>query len=255
MINIQCRQVFDGLAESYQLGAQPVPCCLVSYCFTDFSLYQTVTTIGHNVTRMPSIMKYFAPLLLVSLLCTACNNAPDDGRLPVDTLFHNGKVVTIDANLAIASAVAVSGNTIVAVGGEELLGRYVADSTQDLAGKVLMPGFIDSHTHIRGRPERYIDLTKTTSIDEIKGLVQEKALALGKAEWVTGYGWSEDFMAELRRPLRRDLDEAAPENPVLLTRAGGHSAVANSMALRMAEVDANTPQPEGGVIEHGEDVN
>ena len=51
-------------------------------------------------------------------------------------------------------------------------------------------------------------------------------------------------MAELRRPLRSDLDEAAPENPVLLTRAGGHSAVANSMALRLAEVTVTTPQPE-----------
>jgi predicted amidohydrolase YtcJ len=70
---------------------------------------------------------------------------------------------------------------------------------------------------------------------------------------VTGYGWSEDFMAELRRPLRADLDEAAPDNPVMLTRAGGHSAVFNSAALRRAEVDANTPQPEGGVIETGDD--
>ena len=62
-----------------------------------------------------------------------------------------------------------------------------------------------------------------------------------------------DVMAELRRPLRSDLDQAAPDNPVLLTRAGGHSAVANSMALRLAEVTVTTQQPENGVIERGED--
>jgi predicted amidohydrolase YtcJ len=192
-------------------------------------------------------------LLLICLAVIACSETPQDTRLEVDTILHNGKIATIDARLSIASAVAVTGDRIVAVGGEEILGEYVADNTVDLAGRFVMPGFIDSHTHLRGRPQRFIDLTKTTSIEEIKGLVRDKADELGSGEWVTGYGWSEDFMAELRRPLRADLDEAAPDNPVMLTRAGGHSAVFNSAALRRAEVDANTPQPEGGVIETGDD--
>jgi predicted amidohydrolase YtcJ len=198
-------------------------------------------------------MKKLVVLLSVVLLLGACEKAPEDMRTKVDTILHNGKVITIDASLSIASAVAVTGDRIVAVGGEELLNEYVAANTVDLAGKVLMPGFIDSHTHLRGEPQRYINLTKTTSIEEIKGLVRDKAEELGSGEWISGYGWSEDFMAEKRRPLRDDLDEAAPENPVLLTRAGGHSAVANSMALRRAEVDENTEQPEGGVIESGAD--
>lgn len=188
--------------------------------------------------------------LLSSLILSACSQAPEDLRIPVDTILHNGKVITIDARLSIASAVAVSGENVVAVGGEELLEGYVSGNTVDLAGKVLMPGFIDSHTHIRGQPQRYIDLTETKSIEEVKGLVSDKAAELGEGEWITGYGWSEDFMAELRRPLRADLDEAVPNNPVLITRAGGHSAVANSLALRQAEVTSTTPQPESGVIEH-----
>jgi predicted amidohydrolase YtcJ len=160
-------------------------------------------------------------LLLICLAVIACSETPQDTRLEVDTILHNGKIATIDARLSIASAVAVTGDRIVAVGGEEILGEYVADNTVDLAGRFVMPGFIDSHTHLRGRPQRFIDLTKTTSIEEIKGLVRDKADELGSGEWVTGYGWSEDFMAELRRPLRADLDEAAPDNPVMLTRAGG----------------------------------
>jgi len=198
-------------------------------------------------------MSRFLTTLFFCLFLHACGESETDGRTPVDTILHNGKVITIDANLSMASAVAVNGTDIVAVGGAELLEDYRSTNMVDLGGKVLMPGFIDSHTHLRGRPQRFIDLTKTRSIEEMKGQVSAKAIELGAGEWITGYGWSEDVMAELRRPLRSDLDQAAPDNPILLTRAGGHSAVANSMALRLAEVTATTPQPENGVIEHGED--
>jgi hypothetical protein len=199
------------------------------------------------------MMKKILLSVVAASAIAACQQPVEDERMAVDTILHNGKVVTIDAGMTVASAVAVSGDRIAAVGGEELLDEYVADNTVDLGGKLLIPGFIDSHTHLRGEPKRHIDLTKTTSIEQIKGLVRDKAEELGAGEWVTGYGWSEDFMAEQRRPLRADLDEAAPDNPVILTRAGGHSAVANSAALRRAEVDENTEQPEGGVIEKGED--
>lgn len=191
--------------------------------------------------------------LFTCLFFVACSQSETDDRIPVDTILHNGKVITIDADLSLASAVAVDGTDIVAVGGEELLESYKSANTIDLGGKVLMPGFNDTHTHLRGEPQRHIDLTRTRSIEELKGQVRDKVAEIGVGEWVTGYGWSEDVMAELRRPLRSDLDEAAPENPVLLTRAGGHSAVANSMALRLAEVTLSTPQPESGVIERGED--
>jgi len=198
-------------------------------------------------------MSRFFTTLFFCLFLMACGESETDDRTAVDTILHNGKVITIDADLSLASVVAVNGTDIVAVGGAELLENYRSTNMVDLGGKVLMPGFIDSHTHLRGRPQRFIDLTKTRSIEEMQGQVSAKAIELGAGEWITGYGWSEDVMAELRRPLRSDLDLAAPENPVLLTRAGGHSAVANSMALRLAEVTTTTPQPENGVIELDED--
>ena len=198
-------------------------------------------------------MKRFVPILLLFFTFVACQQAPEDTRTRVDTILHNGKIATIDASSSIASVVAIDGDRITAVGDDTLLNDYVADRMIDLDGRFVIPGFVDSHTHLRGQPQRYIDLTKTTSIEEIKGLVRDKVAEIGTGEWVTGYGWSEDFMAEQRRPLRSDLDEAAPENPVILTRAGGHSAVVNSVALRRAEVDENTEQPEGGVIEKDED--
>ncbi len=198
-------------------------------------------------------MKRNAVWLLCGLLLAACGESPVDQRSEVDLILHNAKVITIDAELSIKSAVAVDGTDIVAVGGEEILEQYRAADTRDLGGRVLMPGFIDSHTHLRGRPRRHIELSKTRSIEELKQQVRDKVAEIGTGEWVTGYGWSEDVMAEQRRPLKQDLDEAAPQNPVLLTRAGGHSAVANSMALRLAEVTVDTPQPESGVIERGDD--
>ena len=199
------------------------------------------------------MVKRYELVALGIVLAGGCEPAAEDIRTDVDVIMHNGKIATIDPRLSIASAVAIDGDRFVAVGGEELLGEYRSANTIDLGGRFAMPGFIDSHTHLRGQPPRHIDLTRTTSIEEIKGLVRDKVRELGVGEWITGYGWSEDFMAEQRRPLKADLDEAAPDNPVILTRAGGHSAVSNSMALRLAEVDENTTQPDGGVIEIGED--
>ncbi len=191
--------------------------------------------------------------ILLGLLLSACGDSSHTTPTAVDTIFYNGKIVTLDQQLSIATTVVVDDGRIVAIGDDQVADPYDATTAIDLGGKLLMPGFIDSHTHIRGRPQRYIDLTKTRSIEQLRGQVSDKAAELGPGEWITGYGWSEDVMVELRRPLRKDLDDAAPENPVLLTRAGGHSAVANSLALELAGVNLDTPQPESGVIERGTD--
>ena len=191
--------------------------------------------------------------LFLGLFLCGCGDSRQAAPIAVDTIFYNGKIVTLDQQLSIASTVVVNNGRIVAVGDDHVADRYDAATAIDLGGKLLMPGFIDSHTHIGGQPQRYIDLTKTRSIEELRGQVSDKAAELGPGEWITGYGWSEDVMTELRRPLRKDLDDAAPDNPVLLTRAGGHSGVANSMALELAGVNLETPQPESGVIERGAD--
>jgi hypothetical protein len=78
----------------------------------------------------------------------------------------------------------------------------------------------------------FIDLSKVTSIAEIQDLIRAKVEEIGEGEWITGYEWSEDELIDGRRPLRSDLDSAAPRNPVTFTRAGGHSAVVNSRAPR-----------------------
>ncbi len=185
--------------------------------------------------------------LVIAAVLAACG-----GGEPADLVLTGGKVAIADEAFSIHETIVVRDGRVLAVGGAELADRYDATRTVDLGGRLVVPGFNDSHTHIRGNARRHIDLAGTESIAEIQALIRAKIAELGEGEWITGYGWSEDELAEGRRPLRPDLDEAAPDNPVLLTRAGGHSAVANSLALALAGVDRSTPQPEGGVIEYDE---
>jgi len=195
--------------------------------------------------------------LICALLSTCSQDDPSNtagiGGQNVDLILTNGKVLTVDEQFSIHNTVVVNDGLIVATGEAELASRYQSDNILDLGGKVLMPGFNDSHTHIRGRPQRYIELGNVTSIAEIQDLIRTKIDEIGEQEWIIGYGWSEDELDEGRRPLRYDLDDAAPNNPVILTRAGGHSAVSNSLALQLADVTLETPQPAGGVIERGDD--
>ncbi len=169
---------------------------------------------------------------------------------PADLILTGGKIAIVDEGFTVHETIVVRDGRVLAVGDADLASRYEATRTVDLAGRLVVPGFNDTHTHIRGNARRHVDLGGVESIAEVQRLVRAKVEELGEGEWITGYGWSEDELEEQRRPLRGDLDEAAPRNPVLLTRAGGHSGVANSLALSLADIDRDTPQPEGGVIEY-----
>lgn len=196
--------------------------------------------------------------LLLTVL-TACSPAQEaapeadaSARVKADVIFTNGHILTLDDADTVASTLVISSETIAAVGSADLADQYAATQVIDLQGRTLMPGFIDSHTHIYGRPPHYIDLTEVGSVAEIVSLVSAKAQEVGPGNWITGYGWSEDELAEGRRPLIGDLDAAAPGHPVMLTRAGGHSAVFSSAALEIGGVDATTANPDGGIIERDE---
>jgi predicted amidohydrolase YtcJ len=167
-------------------------------------------------------------------------------------VLFNGKVLTVDPSFTIQSAIAIKDGRVLAVGDAGLAERYQAPLRIDLGGRTLMPGFMDTHIHIRTRSHRDVPVSEAASIKEVQDMVREKAKELGPGEWVTGYGWDEALLAEKRNILRSDLDAAAPENPVVLTRAGGHSSVGNSQALGIAGITRNTPDPESGVIEHDE---
>jgi predicted amidohydrolase YtcJ len=194
-------------------------------------------------------MRVWMWLPLTLALAAACSEPSVPTREPVDLLLHNGVVLALDEASTRGTALAVSDGKVVAVGDERLLQRFDPATTVDLAGHTVMPGFVDSHTHVSGYPRWHVDLANVQSMNELKERVAAKAAELGPDHWITGYGWSEDVLEERRRPLRADLDQAAPDNPVVLTRAGSHSVVASSRALALAKIDERTPQPDGGTIE------
>jgi predicted amidohydrolase YtcJ len=184
----------------------------------------------------------------ISLSRSALLQAQTRGEA-ADLVLFNGKIVTVDDAFSIREAIAVRDGRILAVGTNELRNRYTAARTIDLQGRMVMPGFFDTHIHLGGHSRRYIDFRETKSLAQLQQQVRDKAKELGPGEWITGGDWDEYHFTEQRKPLRGDLDAAAPNNPVVLTRAGGHSSVGNSKALELADINSSTPNPERGLIE------
>jgi len=173
-----------------------------------------------------------------------------------DLALINGKVLCFDhdGKISFTEAVAIKQGKIVKVGRNAEVQKLIGSETMviNLNGKVVFPGFIDSHTH----PAAYgthllfeVDCSKATSITEIVHIIRQKAENTDKGSWIRAYGYDQNKLVEKRHPTRWDLDEAAPNNPVILTRCCGHMSVLNSLALEKLGITKETPGPEGGVIE------
>src|SRR5688500_1847605 len=169
-----------------------------------------------------------------------------------DIVFKNGNVYTANDKSPKAQAVAVEKDKIVFVGTNAAAQRYVGANTRvvDLSGNTVLPGFTDSHQHLSGvgLREMTLNLEGTTSLEDLLAKVKARVDQAKPGEWVTGRGWIETHWQPPVFPTRWDLDKVAPNNPVILGRADGHGAVANSAALKLAGVDKNTPNPFGGEI-------
>ena len=169
-----------------------------------------------------------------------------------DLVLRHAKIYTVDAARPVAEAVAVKDGKIVYVGSDAGVARFVGSATRslDLQGRFVYPGLVDAHAHfpgIGGR-EMTLNLEGTKSKDEFLGRVAAVVRTKKRGEWVTGRGWIETFWVPQAFPTRQDLDRIAPNNPVYLTRADGHASVANSAALKLANVAGTTANPAGGNI-------
>jgi predicted amidohydrolase YtcJ len=140
---------------------------------------------------------------------------------------------------------------------EGIQDKYSSSQVIDLAGKVVLPGFIDAHGHISGYGENLleIDLVGTNSQEEIAELVKEKASKLQPGEWIAGVGWDQNDWKEKLWPNHKIIDEAAPNNPVYLTRIDGHALWVNKKALELAGITKDTKNPEGGDIKRDANGN
>ena len=170
----------------------------------------------------------------------------------VDLLLRNGQVHTLDRRLAIAQAVAVTGSRIVAVGSDEELTPLARPGvkTINLGGRVVTPGFIDSHIHMIDMAllQQGVDLAGASSLEEVLLRVRAVAVRTSLDDWVTGWGWDQYLWPDPSLPDKAHLDAICSDKPVLLKRVDGHSAWVNSLALERLGITEDTPDPSGGVI-------
>ncbi|MEE2642182.1 MAG: amidohydrolase [Planctomycetota bacterium] len=176
----------------------------------------------------------------------------------VDWVLFNGNVVTVDGKNPAASAIALSGERILAVGNDREVRALCSDSTRviDLEGKTVVPGFIESHAHLTGigRMLTQLDLTKATSWEEIVELVQAAVRKAKPGEWIVGRGWHQSLWKKKPvpsfdgYPIHEELSRVSPDNPVYLTHRSGHMCFANQRAMRLAGVSRGTVPPAGGEI-------
>jgi predicted amidohydrolase YtcJ len=191
-------------------------------------------------------------LLISLLLAVLILPAGSSNQEAADVIFVNGNVYTANDRQPKAEAIAVKGERIVFVGSSSAARALAGKNTRvvDLGGKTVLPGMTDSHYHLIGVGERELtlNLEGITNLPDFLAKVKSHVEKSKPGQWVTGRGWIETFWTPPVFPTRQDLDKISPNNPVFLTRADGHGAVANSAALRLAGIDKNTPDPFGGQI-------
>jgi predicted amidohydrolase YtcJ len=189
--------------------------------------------------------------LLIAL--APATSALAQGAAPAaDLVLRGGNVMTVDKGWRVAQAVAVKDGRFIAVGDDAAIARHIGPGTQlvELAGKIVVPGLIDSHLHqlFAALNGPAVQLLGARSIADVQKAIAERVARTEPGTWVTASsGWHESILEEGRMPTRHELDRVSPDNPVLIPR-GGHVITVNSKALELAGITKDTPSPEGGVI-------
>src|SRR5437899_4842358 len=197
-------------------------------------------------------MKTISLILISVLACIFSLTAAAQAR-PADELsMTNGKVWTVDKSNPARQAVAVLGDRIVSVGSKSDVNNWRGPNTRviDAEGKLLLPGFNDSHVHFvnGGLALDAVQLNDATSPEEFARRIAERAKQTPKGEWIMGGDWDETKWTPAKLPTKDLIDPVTPGTPIFVSRYDGHMSLANSVALRLAGVTAKTPDPPGGVM-------
>ena len=171
-----------------------------------------------------------------------------------DVILYNGNFWTVDEKLPRAQAVAITDGRFFAVGtSDEVLHLATSRSRKvDLGGKTVLPGFIDAHSHPAEAGLSHLRMVDCDlrSIADILKALRDRAQKTPKGEWVLGFKYDDTKTSDNRPLTLHDLDAALPEHPVLVGHRGGHTAWVNSLALKLAKVQENSPDPPGGKYDH-----
>ncbi|MFW6128747.1 MAG: amidohydrolase [Candidatus Aminicenantaceae bacterium] len=190
-------------------------------------------------------------VLTLTLCFTGCGKKYESPY--ADLVIKNAKIITIDKDNPRAEAIAVRGETILAVTSDKKIDQYIEEGTTKVInaeGRLLVPGFNDAHIHFTsgGQSMMNLDFRYVHDIETIKSMVKEKVEQSKPGELIRGRGWEHETFPDKKWPTKEALDEVAPNNPVVLSRADGHSVWVNSYALKMSGITKDTPRPPNGTI-------
>lgn len=184
------------------------------------------------------------------LLATALGGCARPVGQAVDTIYYNGKIVTVDDRFTVAQAIAVRGERIVAVGSTGAMRALATSGTRqvDLGGRTVLPGFYDSHVHLStGDPPEVQDWNSLETFDQLAAALRQQAAKLPAGTWIQGRLKNESF-PEQRLPRRYAIDSVVSDHPVVLTR-GAHVMILNSLGVKRAMITRNSRPAPGGSIE------
>lgn len=168
-----------------------------------------------------------------------------------DLVIINGKILTIDKDNPIAQAVAIKGEKIIAVGTTaeiSLLIEKCCTKVIDASGRLVIPGFNDAHVHFGPLDPDYIELRYTIDPSVITRKVKEQVAKSQPGELIKGGHWEHEMFIDKKWPAKELIDAVSPNNPVMLSRADGHSVLVNSFVLKASGITKNTENPFGGEI-------
>src|SRR5438105_9322617 len=194
---------------------------------------------------------------MVSLFACASVSAQESPF--ADLAIVHGRVWTVDAQHPRAEAVAIRGDRIVAVGSDAEIAKWAGPATKriDAQGKSVLPGFIDAHVHFSsgGGEISSVHLRDANTPQEFARRIGEQARKLPKGEWMLGGTWDHELWGGTALPAHDWVDALTPDNPVFVSRYDGHMAMANTLALHLAEITRETKDPPGGTIVRDQEGN
>ena len=172
---------------------------------------------------------------------------------PSTTLLHNGQIYTVNAAQPWAAAMVIDEDgSIVAIGSDEDVAEYVDDETEqvDLEGRLVLPGFQDTHAHVLDASSEAQGDCKLEAADDVSQWLQEIKACNGKddGDWLLGWGFSLHSLLDEKKTPRELLDSVISDRPVAMMEETSHSYWLNSKALELAGIDSDTPNPTGGII-------
>jgi hypothetical protein len=188
----------------------------------------------------------------LALLLTCCLAACAIEPQPADLIFTGGRVWTGDPEAATAEAIAIRAGRVIRTGSSADVARFRGPATREvqLAGRLVVPGFIDDHAHFvaGGFQLGSVDLRDAASPQEFSARIAAFARTTPAGRWVTGGDWDHELWPGGPLPQRAWIDSATGAVPVFVSRLDGHMALANTRALELAGVTRDTPDPPGGTI-------